>query len=44
MDVTLLYFDGCPSWQIADERLRALRDERHFDLRYQQLRQVIRRT
>ena len=21
MEVTLLYFDGCPSWQLADERL-----------------------
>ncbi len=22
--VTLLYFDGCPSWQLADRRLRDL--------------------
>ncbi|TFV91512.1 thioredoxin family protein [Blastococcus sp. CT_GayMR16] len=22
MDVTLLYFDDCPNWQVADERLR----------------------
>ena len=22
MDVTLLYFDGCPNWQVADERLQ----------------------
>ena len=22
MDVTLLYFDGCPNWQVADGRLR----------------------
>lgn len=29
-DVTLLYFDGCPSWQKADERLGALASE--FDL------------
>ncbi|MBW3638300.1 MAG: thioredoxin family protein [Actinobacteria bacterium] len=21
MEVTLLYFDGCPSWQLADKRL-----------------------
>lgn len=21
MDVTLQYFDGCPNWQVADERL-----------------------
>ncbi|WP_434812404.1 thioredoxin family protein [Microbacterium sp. bgisy189] len=28
MDVTLLYFDGCPNWKIADERLRLLALER----------------
>jgi hypothetical protein len=22
VDVTLLYFDGCPNWQVADGRLR----------------------
>jgi hypothetical protein len=22
VDVTVLYFDGCPNWQVADERLR----------------------
>lgn len=27
-DVTLLYFDGCPSWQIADARLGQLAAER----------------
>lgn len=32
MDVTLLYFDGCPNWQLADERLRSLRDELGFTL------------
>ena len=26
-EVTLLYFDGCPSWQLADQRLRDLADE-----------------
>ena len=26
-DVTLLYFDGCPSWQVADQRLRELAGE-----------------
>lgn len=31
-DVTLLYFDGCPSWQVADERLRTLQDELGFTL------------
>lgn len=29
-DVTLLYFDGCPSWQIADQRLRELEGEFGF--------------
>lgn len=23
MDVRLLYFDGCPSWTVAEQRLRA---------------------
>lgn len=32
MDVTLLYFDGCPSWQVADERLRTLGGELGFDV------------
>lgn len=27
MDVTLLYFDGCPSWQTAHARLAELADE-----------------
>lgn len=26
-DVTLLYFDGCPSWQLADQRLHELAGE-----------------
>ena len=30
--MTLLYFDGCPSWQTADERLSALADEVGFTL------------
>lgn len=25
--VTLLYFDGCPSWQVADQRLHELAEE-----------------
>ncbi|MDP9397784.1 MAG: thioredoxin family protein [Actinomycetota bacterium] len=38
MDVTLLYFDGCPNWQETDERLRlALRtlgeDEQQLEWR-----------
>lgn len=28
MEITLLYFDGCPSWQAADERLTVLTGER----------------
>lgn len=28
MDITLLYFDGCPNWKIADERLAAIAAER----------------
>lgn len=31
-DVTLLYFDGCPSWRIADHRLSRLADELGFTL------------
>jgi len=27
MDVTLMYFDDCPNWKIADERLRSLQTE-----------------
>lgn len=32
MDVTLLYFDGCPSWETADQRLRSLANEFGSDL------------
>ena len=32
--VTLLYFEGCPNWQRADERLRQLQDEAGFTLGY----------
>lgn len=28
MEITLLYFDGCPNWKIADERLTLLAIER----------------
>jgi hypothetical protein len=34
MDVTLLYFDGCPSWETTDQQLRSLADELGFDLAY----------
>ena len=28
MDITLLYFDDCPNWKVADERLRVIAAER----------------
>jgi len=28
MDVALLYFAGCPSWKVADERLRTIAADR----------------
>lgn len=28
MDITLLYFDDCPNWKVADERLTAIAAER----------------
>lgn len=28
MDITLLYFEDCPNWKVADERLTALASER----------------
>lgn len=28
MDITLFYFNGCPNWKVADERLAALAAER----------------
>ena len=28
MDVSLLYFDGCPSWKVVDQRLTAIAAER----------------
>ncbi len=28
MDVTLLYFEGCPNWEVADEHLLVLAAER----------------
>lgn len=30
MTVTLLYFDGCPNWRVADQRLATLADELGF--------------
>jgi hypothetical protein len=37
VDVTLLYFDGCPSWQTADRRLRELANEYGFDPGYRKV-------
>ena len=28
MDITLLYFDDCPNWKVADERLTLIAAER----------------
>ena len=28
MDIELQYFEGCPSWRVADERLATLATER----------------
>ena len=30
MNVTLLYFEGCPSWQVTDQHLRTLEAELGF--------------
>jgi hypothetical protein len=35
MIVTLQHFEGCPSWQTADRRLRSLQGEFRFTLRHQ---------
>ena len=32
MNVTLLYFDDCPSWQTADQHLCALAEEMDFTI------------
>jgi len=28
MDITLLYFDGCPNWKLTDDRLKMIAAER----------------
>lgn len=33
--VTLQYFDGCPHWQVADERLRAVADELDVEMEHE---------
>jgi hypothetical protein len=35
--VTLLYFDGCPNWQLADRRLAELAAEHGLDVEHRQL-------
>lgn len=32
--VTLQYFDGCPNWALADQRLRVLQDELDLTITY----------
>ncbi len=32
MEVTLLYFDDCPSWQTADQNLRAIATDDDFTI------------
>lgn len=36
-EVTLLYFDGCPNWRVADTRLRVLADELGFRISYRKV-------
>ncbi|HMG29247.1 MAG TPA: hypothetical protein VK585_03900, partial [Jiangellaceae bacterium] len=40
MDVTLQYFDDCPNWQTANERLRALADELDIRITYHRVSSV----
>ena len=35
--VTLQYFDGCPNWERADQRLRALQEELDLTIAYQRV-------
>lgn len=37
MDVTLLYFDGCPNWEATDQHLRALADEFDLQISYRKI-------
>lgn len=37
MDVTLQYFDGCPHWRLADQRLREVAAERGFRITYRKV-------
>ena len=35
--VTVQYFDGCPNWELADQRLGALRDELDLTITYRRV-------
>jgi hypothetical protein len=37
VEVRLLYFEGCPNWRLADERLRALGAELGFEVVHEQV-------
>ncbi len=37
MDVTLLYFDGCPGWSTLDRRLRALSGEFGYEVTHERI-------
>ncbi|MEX2548610.1 MAG: thioredoxin family protein [Nitriliruptoraceae bacterium] len=37
MDVTLMYFDDCPSCELTDQRLRTLAGEYGFELTYRKV-------
>lgn len=37
MQIELLYFDDCPNWQTADERLRAVAAARHLEVAYRRV-------
>lgn len=38
MEITLLYFEGCPHWRVADEHLRMLSAEHpQFEISYRRV-------
>ncbi len=37
MEVRLQYFDGCPNWEVTDQRLRALATEMGFEITYEKV-------
>ena len=40
MDVRLQYFDGCPNWQVLDERLKTLAGELDLTVTYEKVETV----